>query len=100
MIADMKKQINLIIAGRSYPVQIDPAEESPLMEVVSEVNRRVEEFQRQHPAQDKQDVLAMALITFASDLHRVQHTGTQVALQESMAAKIAQVDQILGALLD
>lgn len=100
MIVDMKKQINLIIAGRSYPVQIDPAEETSLMEVVSEVNHRVDEFQRQHPAQDKQDVLAMALLTFASDLHRVQHTGTQVALQESMAAKIAQVDHILGSLLD
>lgn len=100
MITDMKKQIHLIIAGRSYPVQIDPAEETPLMEVVAEVNRRVDEFQRMHPAQDKQDVMAMAMLTFASDLHRARHTGEMAAMQESMAQKIAQVDQILASMLD
>jgi cell division protein ZapA (FtsZ GTPase activity inhibitor) len=99
MIATSKKQVNLVIAGRSYPVQIDPAEEESLLAIVAEVNRRVEGFQQRHPTQDKQDFLAMAVLTYASELHKIQHTDELIALQESMAAKIATVDHILEGLL-
>ncbi|MCO6486435.1 MAG: cell division protein ZapA [Saprospiraceae bacterium] len=100
MITDTKKHINLVIAGRSYPVQVLPSEEEALHQVVAEVNRRVESFQSRHPGQDKQDLLAMAMLTFATELHQIQNSGDWAVVQDTLSQRIAQVDQLLGALLD
>lgn len=94
-----KRQATLVIAGRSYPVQIDPSEEAMVHEVVSEVNRRVEEFQQRHPRQDKQDLLAMASLTLATELHRLRYTGEVAEMQQLMSDKIDRIEHLLDGLL-
>jgi cell division protein ZapA (FtsZ GTPase activity inhibitor) len=94
-----RKQATLVIAGRSYPVQIDPSEEGLVDQVVSEVNRRVEEFQQRYPKQDKQDLLAMASLTLATELHKLRHTGEMAEMHEVMAGKIDRIESLLDGLL-
>lgn len=72
MITEAKKQVTIVIAGRSYPVQMDPVEEREVKTVVAEVNARVESIQSRYPKQDKQDCLAMAILMYASELHKIR----------------------------
>lgn len=99
MITETKKQVTLVIAGRSYPVQIDPVEEQEVKTVVAEVNARVESIQSRYPKQDKQDCLAMAILMYASELHKIQHTGELAEMQEAMAAKMSAIENLLDDLL-
>lgn len=96
----LKKQVNLILAGRTYPVQIDPAEESSLQTVLDEVNLRVESFMKKYPTQDKQDILAMTLLTFATELHQLQHHNSQSETLQLMAEKMIGVRRLLDEVLD
>ncbi len=54
--------INLLIAGRSYPLKIKPEEEELVRRAAKHVNEKVHEFQDQYAAKDKQDYLAMAAL--------------------------------------
>jgi len=94
-----RKQATLVIAGRSYPVQIDPSEEGLVDQVVAEVNRRVEEFQQRYPKQDKQDLLAMATLTLATELHKLRYTGEIAEMQQLMSGKIDRIENLLDGLL-
>jgi len=94
-----RKQATLVIAGRSYPVQIDPSEEGLVDQVVAEVNRRVEEVQQRYPKQDKQDLLAMATLTLATELHKLRYTGEIAEMQQLMSGKIDRIENLLDGLL-
>ena len=54
--------INLLIAGRSYPLKIKPSEEEIVRRAAKRVNEKVQEFQEQYAAKDKQDYLAMCAL--------------------------------------
>ena len=54
--------INLLIAGRSYPLKIKPQEEELVRRAAKRVNEKVQEFQEQYAAKDKQDYLAMCAL--------------------------------------
>ena len=54
--------INLLIAGRSYPLKIKPEEEEIVRRAAKRVNEKVQEFQEQYAAKDKQDYLAMCAL--------------------------------------
>lgn len=95
MITETKKQVNLVIAGRSYPVQIVPSEEEALQAVVAEVNHRIEGFQQRYPNQDKQDFLVMAMLTFATELHKIQHDSDLAKFQLGMSARLNEISLIL-----
>lgn len=90
-----KKQVNLVIAGRSYPVQIEPSEEANLLEVVREVNFKVDNFQKKYPQQDKQDILVMTLLTYANDLFESQHESKVSIIHQEMSEKIASVRRLV-----
>jgi cell division protein ZapA (FtsZ GTPase activity inhibitor) len=96
----LKKQVTLIIGGRSYPAQIDPAEESSLQDVLNELNRRVATFTEKYPTKDKQDILAMTLLTYASEMHQLQHHSQQAATLQIMAEKMAGVRRLLDEVLE
>ena len=54
--------INLLIAGRSYPLKIRPDEEEVVRRAAKRLNEKVLEFQQQYAAKDKQDYLAMCAL--------------------------------------
>ncbi|GIV34683.1 MAG: hypothetical protein KatS3mg031_2218 [Chitinophagales bacterium] len=54
--------INLIIAGRSYPLKIRPEEEEVVRKAAKQLNEKVNELQEMYAAKDKQDYLAMCAL--------------------------------------
>lgn len=54
--------INLQIAGRSYPLKIKPEEEETVRLAAKRLNDKVQQLQEQYAAKDKQDYLAMCAL--------------------------------------
>lgn len=64
------KQISVIIAGRSYPLKIKENEEETIMSIADEVNRRIREYQEAYVNREKQDWIAMAILSYAIEKYQ------------------------------
>lgn len=89
--------ITVLIGGRPYPLKIKSADEPAIRAIVKEVNEKVNRFQQNYAKKDKQDCLAMALLTYAVDLHKnSQESG---GLNEEVSEKVLELDSLLDDLL-
>ena len=70
--SDKTTQITVLIASRPYPLKIKVGDEAVIRRIVSEVNDTITLFQNTYSAKDRQDCVAMALLTYAVDLHKTQ----------------------------
>ncbi len=70
--SDNTTQITVLIASRPYPLKIKAGDEAVIRRIVSEVNDTITLFQNTYSAKDRQDCVAMALLTYAVDLHKAQ----------------------------
>jgi cell division protein ZapA len=77
-----EKQILVTIAGRPYPLKIKANDETAIRQIVKEVNDKVNRFQLTYPNREKQDCLAMALLTYAVDLHKTSSLPAQPSSTE------------------
>ncbi|AWH72774.1 cell division protein ZapA [Dokdonia sp. Dokd-P16] len=89
-----KLKIKLSIADRVYPLTIDPAQEEGLRKATKEIEAMVKQFEESYAVRDKQDVLAMCALQFASKV--TQKTINEDSLSDETAARL----QKLAALLD
>ena len=67
-----KLKIRLSIADRVYPLTIDPKHEEGLRKAAKNINLLVKKFEQNYAVRDKQDVLAMCALQFAS---KIEQTG-------------------------
>lgn len=66
---NQKLKINVIIAGRTYPLSINNTkEEEGMRKAANAINKLITKFEQNYAVSDKQDVLAMAALQFASKL--------------------------------
>ncbi|CAI8406015.1 MAG: Uncharacterised protein [Flavobacterium sp. SCGC AAA160-P02] len=64
-----KLKINLVIAGRTYPLSVnDTKEEEGMRKAVANINQLISRYENNYAVSDKQDVLAMCALQFASKL--------------------------------
>ncbi|NJK82552.1 MAG: cell division protein ZapA [Saprospiraceae bacterium] len=98
MAEEVTKQISVIIAGRSYPLQIKATDEPVIRKMVKEVNEQVNRFQLNHTHKDKQDCLAFTVLTYAVDLHKSRQSfdATQ---NPSFSDKLSELNALLDKLL-
>ncbi|WP_035336338.1 cell division protein ZapA [Dokdonia sp. PRO95] len=89
-----KLKIKLSIADRVYPLTIDPAQEEGLRKATKEIEAMVKQFEESYAVRDKQDVLAMCALQFASKV--TQKTINEDSLSDETAARL----QKLAVLLD
>ena len=66
----MKKlKINLVIAGRTYPLNVTSSiEEEGIRKAAANINRLISLYENNYAVSDKQDVLAMCALHFASKI--------------------------------
>ena len=84
MIIDKKIKIKVSIAGRNYPLTIDRKSEEGIRKAGKDVRDVVEKFESNYAVNDKQDVLAMCALQFASDI------------QSKRISKIERNEEIIG----
>ncbi len=59
-------KIKLSIANRVYPLTISPSQEEGLRKAAKEIESMITQFEQNYSVRDKQDVLAMCALQFAS----------------------------------
>jgi len=61
-------KIKVSIADRVYPLTVKTEEEEGIRKAVKKINELIKKFERNYAVRDKQDVLAMSALQFASKL--------------------------------
>jgi cell division protein ZapA len=59
--------IKVSIANRNYPLRITEEEHQRVMQAAENINKRIREFEENYAVKDKQDLLAMCALQFASE---------------------------------
>lgn len=93
-------KIKLSIADRVYPLTIDPAQEEGLRKAAKNIEQLAKKFEQNYAVRDKQDVLAMCALQFASKIeqrgieNQEDHQEVQERLQsleEMLTSKLSQL---------
>lgn len=69
---DEKLKIRISIADRMYPLTVDPSQEEGLRRASKKIDAMIRQFEENYAVRDKQDVLAMCALQFASQLEQKQ----------------------------
>ena len=88
-----KLKIKLSIADRVYPLTIHPSQEEGLRKATKEIEAMVKQFGQSYAVRDKQDVLAMCALQFASQV--TQKTISEDSLSEETAARLKKLADLL-----
>jgi len=63
-------KIKLSIADRIYPLTIAPSQEEGLRIASKKIEKMIKQFEQSYAVRDKQDVLAMCALQFASQVEQ------------------------------
>lgn len=88
-----KFKIKLSIANRVYPLTVEPEQEEGLRKAALKINVMIKQFEQSYSVRDKQDVLAMCALQFASQTE--QKTIDKENLSEEVEFKLNALDQLL-----
>lgn len=67
---DDKLKIKLNIADRVYPLTVDMSQEEGLRSASKKIDLMIKQFEENYAVRDKQDVLAMCALQFASQVEQ------------------------------
>tara|TARA_B110000014_G_scaffold233249_1_gene196452 strand:+ start:899 stop:1186 length:288 start_codon:yes stop_codon:yes gene_type:complete len=65
-----KLKIKISIADRVYPLTIKPRQEEGLRKAAKSIEKLLKQFEENYAVRDKQDVLAMCALQFASKVEQ------------------------------
>ncbi len=88
-----KLKIKLSIADRIYPLTVDLSQEEGLRSAAKKIEAMIKQFEENYAVRDKQDVLAMCALQFASQL---EQKGAAVAVDGETIDRIARMNELLG----
>ncbi len=89
--------VKVSIANRTYPLRITKDEEEKVLQAAQSVNKCVKEFEENYAVKDKQDLLAMCSLQFASEAMGQHKKGPKQ--HENSQQIIEQIDH-LGSVID
>ena len=85
-----KLSIKLHIANRIYPMKIEPSSEEFIRNAVKKIEERLTFYENNYEIKDKQDLLAMCLIEYASKLERLNNEKSDQS--ELLMQKLIRID--------
>ena len=88
-----KLKIKLSIANRVYPLTIESAQEEGLRKAARKIEAMIQQFEQSYSVRDKQDVLAMCALQFASQVEQEKIDNTNLSTE--VVAKLEGLDQLL-----
>ena len=94
---DDKLKIKVSIADRVYPLSIESSQEEALRSASKKIDTMIKQFEQNYAVRDKQDVLAMCALQFASQTE--QKTIDTVQDQENSLKRLHNLDKKLSELL-
>ena len=91
-------KIKLSIANRIYPLTITPDQEEGLRLAAQKIDSTIKQFEKSYSVQDKQDVLAMCALQFATQ--NEQKTIDNTSLNYDLESRLIAIDKLLDSHLD
>ncbi len=90
-------KIKLSIADRVYPLTIDPSQEEGLRKAAKNIEQLAKKFEQNYAVRDKQDVLAMCALQFASKIEQkgIDKVEDNIELTE----RLRSLDQLINSKL-
>ncbi len=86
-------KIKLSIANRVYPLTIAPSQEEGLRKAAKEIEKMISQFEQNYSVRDKQDVLAMCALQFASQVE--QKTIDTINVSEDVQNRLLSLEDLL-----
>ncbi|WP_353778423.1 cell division protein ZapA [Winogradskyella sp. 3972H.M.0a.05] len=86
-------KIKLSIANRVYPLTIAPSQEEGLRKAAKKIEAMINQFEQNYSVRDKQDVLAMCALQFASQVE--QKTIDTINVSEDVQNRLSALDELL-----
>ena len=91
-----QKKINVVVAGRSFPVKVTIEEEKSVRNIEKEINSKIREYQLKYADKDKLDLVIMVLLTQAFELEEFRNTQPDLT---QLHSQIDTLDSTLEKLL-
>ena len=88
-----QQKIKLSIADRVYPLTINPDQEEGLRKATKKIEEMIKRFEKSYAVRDKQDVLAMCALQFATRVEQKQIDTIEVS--QEVEKKLETLDQLL-----
>lgn len=93
-----KLKIKLSIADRVYPLTVDMSQEEGLRSASKKIDTMIKQFEESYAVRDKQDVLAMCALQFASQLE--QKSVENPIDGNETADRLSKINDMLAQYLD
>jgi cell division protein ZapA len=93
-----KLKIKISIADRVYPLTVDPSQEEALRSASKKIDVMIKQFEQNYAVRDKQDVLAMCALQFASQVEQKQIDKSTI--EDSTKARLEKLNELLAEYLD
>jgi cell division protein ZapA (FtsZ GTPase activity inhibitor) len=85
--------IKINIADRVYPLKVNMEEEEIIRRAAKLINDRIKEYQENYAVRDKQDLLSMAVLHYATSSLKAEK---KVTVEDTdIAEKVYQLDHLL-----
>jgi len=88
-----KLKIKLSIANRVYPLTIESSQEEGLRKAAKSIEVMIKQFEQSYSVRDKQDVLAMCALQFASQVE--QKSIDKATVSEHVQEKLSALNDML-----
>lgn len=89
-----KLSIKLHIANRIYPMKIDRESEEYIRNAVKQIDGRLNFYEENYAIKDKQDLLAMCLIEYASKFESMNNKN--IVEDDGFTEKLTEIEAILS----
>lgn len=93
-----KLKIKISIADRVYPLTVEPTQEEGLRTASKKIDATIRKFEESYAVRDKQDVLAMCALQFASQIEQNQ-IDKSTSLEEAFD-RLKKLDDKIDSLLN
>ncbi|MFV8343078.1 cell division protein ZapA [Flavobacterium sp. XS2P39] len=95
---DDKLKIKISIADRVYPLTVELTQEEGLRSASKKIDVMIKQFEENYAVRDKQDVLAMCALQFASQVEQKQIDNTTDG--EATIERLKKINALLDQYLD
>ncbi len=86
--------IKVSIANRIYPLKITLVEEENVRKAAKLINDKVKEFEENYAVRDKQDLVAMCCLQFATAV--VNNEGKKMINGDGIEEKLIEIDKLVS----
>ncbi|WP_131535801.1 cell division protein ZapA [Pedobacter nototheniae] len=86
--------IKITISDRIYPLKVNMEEEEIVRRAAKMINERIKDYQENYAVRDKQDLLSMSLLHYATAVLRTENKAQNQ--DTAVADKVEELDVILN----